>query len=350
MFFRRFRKLLSLICSVMMITFIFIPAEAEQEENRIRLSGDLYELNSTTAKALPAKVITVNNSGVINAEAATEVLFSQEERSKAIRAETDNVCYKRANKSFKATDIRVENNGNIEAEIFSYDGSFSYVRSVPDQWTRNDYESGYGVLSTDGAAAGCAISKDAALKMAEEVLAELNCPFEYRLYRVNAYSPTDDSYYTTGFYDVVFQQVINQVPVAVYNTLPYEEYQSEIRYIPENFYGVRVRVFEDGVYSIVCEWLTACSVLEEQPANMSLEQALEAFTKYFTDNPQADISPLPLQIDNICFEYAVTGEGASSYELIPCWSFTKAEDETRFYGLRINATDGSAILFYGCDI
>ena len=69
----------------------------------------------------------------INAEAATEVLFSQEERSKAIRAETDNVCYKRANKSFKATDIRVENNGNIEAEIFSYDGSFSYVRSVPDQ-------------------------------------------------------------------------------------------------------------------------------------------------------------------------------------------------------------------------
>ena len=80
----------------MMITFIFIPAEAEQEENRIRLSGDLYELNSTTAKALPAKVITVNNSGVINAEAATEVLFSQEERSKAIRAETDNVCYKRA--------------------------------------------------------------------------------------------------------------------------------------------------------------------------------------------------------------------------------------------------------------
>lgn len=336
------------ILCAQLIANISVCANAEQPSRlTVDDANSRWRINATIDDSLmDAHLMSAQCTETIDIDAAAALLLSSDEKSRAKREKIDYSCYNRAGSYYEAIDIRVDGNDGIDAELFSYPGSFSYSRSFPVSYKRSDYEDGYGVISSDGIAANCSLSKDEAHKKAEALLNKLDIPFTYKISSVVAYSPTNETYLTVGFYEVYFQQVISGVPVAIYNCLPYRENPGTPTFYPEYSYGITVRVFDSGVYSIKCEWLETAEKTGSQAALLPLSQAVDIFSAYFVDHPSADISPKPMQIDSICLEYAVCGS-ADAYLLIPSWTFSGDRNQTMFYGLRISAVDGSTILFDG---
>lgn len=287
-------------------------------------------------------------AGEIDVTTAAQALLSNEERAISVNKTIDLACYNRANTHFEASSIMVEKDGEISVELFSYAGSFAYKRATPSTYTRADYATEYGSVSSHGVASGCTLSPEIAEEMAFSMLSQLEVPFDFLLCDIRAYSPSSTSFYTVGYYDVIYQQVIDGVPIAINNTSSGRTSVTTPTYYPEYSYGITVRVFDWGIQSITCEWLTPISVETGELSEISIEEAVEALGQYIRSDPCLEINPIPMIIDSISMEYAVCSTAENYYTLVPCWTFSAASGNHTFYGIRISAVDGSVILFGGC--
>ncbi|MEF9878141.1 MAG: DUF6034 family protein [Clostridia bacterium] len=353
--YRLLEKMMGFTCCALLAWCIVITAGAEPNEyDAVHLSNDLFSIqaqyeNPNGIQLSIAHTLKADYTGVIDPIHVQSLLLTSDEISRAVSSEIMFSSFNRGNKTYNARDVKVEQDGSIIAELFSYDGYFAFYGSIPSRYIRSEYSDGYGIYSPDGAANQCSITASEAKVKADTILSSLPIPFEYQWYATRAYSPTNDTYLNAGYYEIYYQQIVNQIPIAINNVLGSRDSSMQQNKYPENLYGIFVQVFDSGITKIECSWFgeTSDNNQSEQPL-LTFNDAMECFRTYFEAGNTFPISPMPLVISKISFEYAVCVNDDTTFSLIPCWSFLSTGAHQNFYGLRINAIDGTVILFDGC--
>lgn len=352
---RKWRYLLAMQAALAAIVIMggYSTAAAEQVTTQtVHVEEEQYVISASVdapenRENMLVSPLFASSEQTVDMEAASRLLLSVEERQRAVRRTHENTCYNRANTLYATQSIQVENNGTLEIDLYSYPGHFSYRRSVPSSFIRTNDWNDNSIYAQDGVAKQCSLTADEAKLRADQLLSELSLPFDYRWYDTRAYSPAEDTYYTVGYYDVIYQELIDGMPLAVNNVSPQGSYDRGVAYKPENFYGIMIRVFDSGIYSLSCEWFDSFEPKGQQVPLLSLDEAITQLSSYFSQNPGLDITPMPMRMEHILLEYAVSTEDGQRYVLIPSWSFLCEGSRQAFDGLRVNAIDGEILLFNG---
>ncbi len=324
-------------------------------DDRMQKDGDLYHIDAQII--LPGELDTLALSerqleyaGQVDLEFAAKALLTPEEYGRLLFKEVNYTDYERGGTTYTAQNATIEKDNAIKAEIFSYDGFFSYYRSLPDDVLQIDWTEGWGIYTPDNEAKNCALSAQQAKALADEAIHSLQLPFDTQWLITRAYSPTETTYLNKGYYELVYQQLIDGVPVAVNNQKLFRTSNDRSKFYPHEIYGVIVKVFDTGIHSITCYWATAKDFPDDRTVNLSVQEAVELFSQYFDKNKSLDIAPVPLTVDRIALEYAVCENSDGLLVLTPSWSFLHMGKKQAFYGLRLSAVDGAVLLFNGWTI
>jgi len=330
---------------------LLLNSNAENNlESETVLRTVLMEQATEDTQSLPdsLKQYSAVIESTVDFERVKANLLTEEEKAKSIEiAGTINV-YERANNVYQMNELMLEENGAISVEIYSYPGHFSFRRSVSDKYIRSDYSEGEGVLSEDGLIGVKEFSPEHAKQMSDQILDKLNLPFSFEWYETEAYIPTEETYLTIGFYVVDYRITLDGIPVEMKYASSFNRNHGEPEYTPANMYGVRVKVFQDGVYEILCEWFD----LEQGPREINqMISAKEAWViaeellndrKYVVQN---DVNFEAEDVNSVEFGYVVTTDNKKQkYVIVPCWNFLVSRTIGLIYkGIRINAENGEII-------
>ncbi len=308
------------------------------------------QLDVTNIFPFNIPTLNVAYSSSYDMDIARQVLMNENEAANAVCTEiSDYMVRGRGTARYAAKEYAVNIDGDMQVSLFGYDGYIGFDRQLSSEHvnahlTDEGPQEGWGHLDRSGEAKECDLTSTEAKAQADALVVQLGLPFDNEWVYTKAFSPTKTTYLSTGYYEVYYRQLLGDIPVALFNA-PTSSLAMGENLVPAHFYGIMIRIFSDGVQNVEVRWLTEMGDAVSSVQVISLEQACQILndTNSIPELSQND----SLFIDRISLEYAVCSYSEDQLILIPAWTFSVIGDARAFYGIRLNAIDGSLIMYNG---